>query len=49
LFKGWGIGGRYSQFITITLWKIGAQAGRCRQVAVVQRWQLTQVWLYLHW
>ncbi len=28
------------------IWKIGAQAGRCRQVAVVQRWSLTQVWLY---
>jgi hypothetical protein len=34
---------RYSQFITIKFWKTGAQAGHCRQVAVVQRWSLTQV------
>jgi hypothetical protein len=27
-------------------WKIGDLAGCCRQVAVVQRWSSTQVWLY---
>jgi hypothetical protein len=31
------MGGCYSQFITLKFWKIGAQPGRCRQVAVVQR------------
>ncbi len=36
LFKGYGIDVCYSQFITINFWKIRAQAGRCRQVAVVQ-------------
>ena len=27
-------------------WQAGDQAGRCRQVVVVQRQSLTQVWLY---
>jgi hypothetical protein len=28
-------------------YKIGDQTGRCKQVAVVQRWLLTQVLLYV--
>jgi hypothetical protein len=42
-------GGCYWQGIPITyfqFWKIGDQAGHCRQVVVVQRWLLTQVWLH---
>ena len=34
LFKGWGIGGRYSQLITIKFWKLGLK------LAVVDRWPL---------
>ncbi len=46
LFKVSGIAGRCSQFNNIKFWKIWAQAGHCRHVAVVQGWLLTQVWLY---
>jgi hypothetical protein len=43
LFKGIGKDDHFSQFITVQFWKIEAQAGHCREVAVVQRWPLTQV------
>ncbi len=44
LFKS----GRYSEVWLSVLKSWGSRwPGRCRQVAVVQRWSLTQVWLYL--
>jgi hypothetical protein len=43
LFKGYGIRHCYSQFKTIQFWRIGAQTGRCKKVAAVQRLPLTQV------
>ncbi len=49
LFRGWPLFRVWSKIlgnVILGLVRQGIRAGRCWQVAVVQRWPLAQVWLY---